>query len=303
MKAWFVGPVEGVNLPGWQVTHVAHISRHSVDADCDLVLVAVTPEVLTPSENWTRYAKADMGERPVPVVWLTSANLAVAGYEAGADLVLVEWNITPVEPWLRARRAMRNLAAKADEVRAVNEQLQSHYATESQHLELARRVRGLVDGQPPDVPGWQVDVSAQERGAMRWIPMGNSRWGFRLVDVPAAPSIIAELVRLAVDTVLLPWSDEPSELLSRANRAIIALKLDPPMMVAGLIGILDIATNSITFARAGDCCPTLIAGDDVTILDTPGGYLGVYDDRFPSRIDTLEPGAVWEAFAVKITRS
>ncbi|MGL6072545.1 MAG: hypothetical protein ACRC8S_00155 [Fimbriiglobus sp.] len=276
------------SLAGHEVRKFPLAARESFGTEVDLLIVNVSQERLTEACHSTRYLRADMGDRLIPILWLAESEFTEAGYEAGADAILPVLDSATLGVWCRQRQAIRKLGHKADEVRAVNEQLQATYATEAQYLELIRRIRAQTPAEFPTLPGWRFETRTQERGSIAVLTT-EDQLHFRLLDAPA-PGIISELVRLAVDAPLSHLSCcEPSEMLVKMNTSLLNLHLDPPVMVGALVGRLNLTTRKLHFARAGYPTP----------LETPGNYLGLFPETYTNHETTID--SEWESFGLKIT--
>ncbi len=250
--------------------------------------------------------RAELGDEYVPVLWLlrpADAGLAVVGLRAGADACLVE----PVEPahlaaqlkaMARTRAATARVGARAAEARLLGDQLRQAFARLDADRELARRVHRAA--LPTDVPAdgaVRVSVCHRPRGrsgadfydARR---LADGRLAFLVGDVPGRGGSAGSLLGLlALRAALLPGEldPDPAAALARANRALLALGLDDPPLVALLAGVAD--ADSIAVARAGLPAPVwLPAAGDAEAWSAPGPFLGTAECAHPALRRALAPG-------------
>ena len=120
---------------GFPVRELPYGTSEPIDLKRVKVIVMILSEMVAPAVAQTRLWRAEMGQQPVPILWLlpfVSNDLHVTGLEAGADACLAR----PVEPrvvlaqvqaMLRARQRGEAIIARAQDVRQLNEQLPRLY--------------------------------------------------------------------------------------------------------------------------------------------------------------------------------
>jgi hypothetical protein len=259
-----------------------------------------------PAAGFTRRARAELGERIVPVIWVApSAEAVAAGLDAGADAGLVR----PVEPAVlvaqvraavRVRAQAATLSDRAAEARALNDQLQRAYRqAEADARLLGLANRAALPRELPAVGGVRFGACHRPRagsdglgGCYDVAPVDADRVAFWVSD---AGGVVGLTVRLAVRGQEVhdgePQPAPPGGVLDRVNRALIGLELDPPPLVGMAYGLIDVRSGETAAARAGlPPAVYLPAGGEPEPWVGLGPFLGAFDAEFPPREGTLSPG-------------
>lgn len=277
------------------------------------LIVIVVGETLAFAAAQTRLWRAEMSDRLIPILWLLpypSAELTIIGLDAGADVCLSR----PLDPgvfaasvraMLRHQQSAARLWNRAAEVRQLNEQLQHAYDAIDQAYDLTRRVqRSLLPRRLPIVDGIRFAVHYRPRSRVGGdlydvVRLDEHHVGFWLADVggPGSPAggMLGLVVKQAIQMKeihpggyrLVP----PDEVLTRVNRELIALELDPPALAGMVCGQLDTRTGAVSLARGG-LPPTLYLSNSggIETWNGPGSHLGAYETDFFLQFGQLEPG-------------
>ena len=301
---------------GYTVTEVPLGTHERVDFAQVAAVVVAAGETLAFAAAQTRLWRVEMGDHPVPIVWVlpfASADLTVSGLDAGADVVLTR----PVDPCvfaaqlraaLRSRDQARGLLARAAEARQLNGQLQRAYAEIDRAFDLARRVqRAWQPRTLPAVDTIRFGVHHRPRSRVGGdiydvCRLDEEHVGFWLADVggPGTPAggLLGLVVRQAVVLKeihangyrLIP----PDEVLTRVNRELLALDLDPPALVGMACGQVNTRTGRVTVARGGLPLAVHVTatgnGISTDMWAGPGPHLGAYEAEFPPQCGHLAAG-------------
>lgn len=175
----------------------------------------------------------------------------------------------------------------------------------SQEEEARRIQQGLFPQVSPQVAGFLVEGHCIPAGAVGgdyydFIPLprrrGGSqqqRWGLVLADV-AGKGLAAALVMAATRAVLrsvVRQVGRPGAVLERVNRTL-GPDLPGNKFVTMFYGVLDAATQTLTFANAGHPWPIYSRGARPQLLKTKQGLpLGVAESRYDECTVELPPEA------------
>jgi sigma-B regulation protein RsbU (phosphoserine phosphatase) len=298
---------------GYTVEEISFGTEQRMDGKRVKVLVVLLGDSVAPAASLTRWWRAEMGEPSIPILWLlpfSSNDLHVAGLEAGADACLarpVEAGVflAQVQRMVQLRQRLEALTARAQEVRALNEQLQRVYSEMDQTFTLGRRIqRSLLPRQLPQVGAIRVAVHHRPRSRLGGdsydiVRLDEHHLGFWLADAGGPGSVSGGLLGIVVKHAvrlkeihgekyrLVP----PEEVLPQVNRELIELDLDPPALVAMVCGQIDTRDGHLTLARAGIPGAMVVSRDTVfNAGPSPGSFLGVYAAEFPLYHGQLNPG-------------
>jgi sigma-B regulation protein RsbU (phosphoserine phosphatase) len=193
-----------------------------------------------------------------------------------------------------ARDQLGDLAASFNEMTGSIEDLMRQ-AEEKRRLEeelrIARAIQmSLLPQGQLSIPGIAITalcVPAREVGGDYYdlLPLGDQRYGLLIADVSgkgtSAAFYMAELKGLMLSLCRIHRS--PRELLINANR-IISDHLDSRSFITMIYAVIDLATRTMTYARAGHT-PLIVRSDNgdgqagVQVLAPDGMVLGVRIDR------------------------
>jgi len=140
--------------------------------------------------------------------------------------------------------------------RPVHERFESAFQTEEHLRELVRRlVRASTIAEPVRVPpGWRVEETGYE-SAGSWMGADGALWLWA-TDPPRVESLVSQLARLTLRLQLIAsqGDEQPGQVLSRWNEALLSLRLDPPVLVGAIVAKLG-EPRSLQVARAGLLAP------------------------------------------------
>jgi serine phosphatase RsbU (regulator of sigma subunit) len=298
---------------GCRITEVILGTHERLDCAKTQIVVTTLGETLAFAAAQTRLWRAEMGDYPIPILWVLpypSAELTVNGLDAGADACLAR----PLDPAVftaQLRALLRNqqrgarLQCRAAEVRQLNAQLQHAYNDIDRAYDLTRRVqRALLPRRLPCVDAIRFAVHHRPRSRVGGdlydvVRLDEHHVGFWLADVggPGNPAggMLGLVVKQAIQMKeihpggyrLVP----PDEVLTRVNRELLALDLDPPALAGIVCGQLDTRTGKVTLARGG--LPPALYLPNAGGIETwngPGSHLGAYEADFGLQYGQIEPG-------------
>ena len=183
-------------------------------------------------------------------------------------------------------RKTHELAEKNKAVSQAYEQLEAALDEKNQDLEMARDIqRSLLPEHSPETGSarfWSTYEPIQQVGGdlYDFIPMGDHRFGIFIGDVsghglPAA--FIASLTKLSLHNNLDRF-DSPQQLLKAINRDL-RMHLKTGHYLTALYGVLDLKTNTLTYAR-GSHPPAILLRPDgfMKKLDAKGMLIGILPD-------------------------
>lgn len=285
--------------------HALGSSPAATLADVAVALVLADPPDAAAAQ--TRRWRAELGDEPLPVVWVLPAEIAdarVSGFDAGADGVLVQpfapdVLLAQLRAAVRSGGVARRGAARAAGARLLGEQLNRLREQSARELDAARRIRlALLARLPARLGHARFAVSHRARGTPGTdfhaaAPVGPDCVVFCVGEVAGLGGAGALLGRFVVESVLNAAEEEASagKLLTRANRQLLALGLDDLPLVALGVGLLDTRTGGLTVARAGLPAPVFVsATGDIEAWAVPGPFLGVAEATYPAHAATLRPG-------------
>lgn len=251
----------------------------------------------------TRRWRAELGDDPVPVVWVIPAHdpaLAARGLDAGADAVLAH----PLEPALlvaqvraaaRCRATVSRVAARAAEARLLGEQMNRAFAQLDRELDAARRVQFAFLHRPlPALGGVRFAVGHRRRSGRDFHAahaIGESRVGFLVGDVIGSGAAGGLLGLAVANSAAARRSPAPAEVLAGVNRELLALGLDDQPLVALIAGSVNVGTGELAVARAGMPAPVFVpAVGEPETWALPGPFLGTAETTYPTRTARLSPG-------------
>ncbi|MCZ2344039.1 MAG: SpoIIE family protein phosphatase [Bacteroidales bacterium] len=288
-------------------------THERIDFSRSHLIVIVVGETLAFAAAQTRLWRAEMGDRSIPILWLlpfSSPELTVTGLDAGADTCLAR----PLDPavfaaqiraMLRHQHCLTRLWSRAAEARQLNEQLQQAYHAMDQAYDLTRRVqRSLLPRRLPVMDGIRFAVHYRPRSRVGGdlydvVRLDEYHVGFWLADVggPGSPAsgMLGLIVKHAIQMKEIHQGGyrlvPPDEVLTRVNRELLALELDPPALAGVICGQLDTRTGAVALARGG-LPPTLYQTNAGTMetWNGPGSHLGAYEADFILQFGKIGPG-------------
>ena len=169
-------------------------------------------------------------------------------------------------------------------------------------LEVARSIqRSLLPRTLPSLPDYDFGALMQPMSAVGGdfydlLDLGAGRLGIAVGDV--SDHGVGAALFMAITVTLLRAEARrdaaPGDVLRRVNRQLLEVN-DPGMFVTVLYGVLDLASGSFTYGRAGHERPVIYAGPG-QLRHPPrarGGLLGIADDPpIDEQQVTLEPGGL-----------
>ena len=175
----------------------------------------------------------------------------------------------------------------------------------AQELATATRIqRGLLPGEPPQVPGYCIDAfleTCYEVGGDLYdfhvVPDG--RLFFLLCDVSGKGMGAALLMSsfLASGRVLYDTCPDPAELAQRLS-AILHRSTDARHFITGFVGCLHPETGTIRYVNAGHPAPCLVRGAELRQLPSTGVPFGVLPSfGYTSDSVELRPGETLALFS------
>ncbi|MBP2231303.1 PP2C family protein-serine/threonine phosphatase [Azospirillum agricola] len=245
----------------------------------DLVLLDVDMPVMNGLEM-CRALRRNATHEELPVLFQTALDSdeeQVRCFDAGGS----DFISKPIRPGecvarvrhqLEKRKLFNDLAAYRERV-----QRELSHARAMQHslLPESRRIAAVAERY-----GLILDAhfeTSSELGGDFWgvYPLDDRRVGFLLIDF-AGHGITAAINTFRLHTLIdrFPMEDAaPSQWLSRLNGALKDV-LPTGQFATAFFGILDLATDTLTFAGAGAPNPVLGVGADLRLLDSAGLVLG-----------------------------
>jgi serine phosphatase RsbU (regulator of sigma subunit) len=283
-------------------------SAPAVDFGPVVVAVVEVGERAEVAAAQTRRWRAELSDQIVPVVWIAAPDLAAAGLDAGADVVLSR----PVESAAfvaQLRRLARlhataaRVAVRAGEARLLGDQLKRALAQLEREQEMARRVhRTLLPKSLPQVGNARFEVCLRPRSGGDFHDvrrLDKHHVGFFVGEVVGAGANTGSLLGVFVQQSLMLKEITgssyrivpPDEVLTAVNRQLLALNLDDLPLVAMLVGVLNVDTGAVALARAG--LPPAVhipASGTPNVWSVPGPFLGTSDTTYQAISRTLAPG-------------
>jgi sigma-B regulation protein RsbU (phosphoserine phosphatase) len=256
--------------------------------------------------------RGQLREAFVPVLFLTadgSPSARLASLRGGADAYLARpfeaaELLALVESFLRIKERQDHLAEKTAEVHRINKRLQAAYQQIDQELELASRIQASFLPQSlPQVPGVRFAVHYQPCGRVGGdfydiFRLDEKHLGFYVADamghgVPA--SLLTIFVKKSVRAKEINGQQyrlvPPGEVLQRLNRDLIEQALSENPFITMAYVLLNFTEGSLSFARSGHPYPLYVPHDGPPQLwQLEGTLLGVFDTRYPVRLERLRPG-------------
>jgi serine phosphatase RsbU (regulator of sigma subunit) len=173
-------------------------------------------------------------------------------------------------------------------------------------LERAQRDADMAIGQQiqqsllrrEEVPGAEIECYSQparEVGGDFYsvFPLDARRQGILVGDV-TGKGVKAALYMTVATTLLQTLArrePSPARVLAAANADLVPTMHRLKMFVTALYAVLDLETNTLTFANAGHLPPLLRRGDTVREADLPGLPLGAVEGAdYQDETIALEPG-------------
>lgn len=157
----------------------------------------------------------------------------------------------------------------------------------------------LLPKQLPELPGWEIEAYYRPARAVGgdfydFIPMDDGRLALVIGDV-TDKGVPAALVMATTRSTLRSAAQrhgDPGRILEEVNEVLVP-EIPPSMFVTCLVGILDAASGSLTFANAGHNLPYVRTSQGVTELRATGMPLGLMPGMsYEVRTATLERGSV-----------
>ena len=178
-------------------------------------------------------------------------------------------------------------ARKEDQqaIRGMQEQLQRQAMVMEKDREVARDLqRSLMPVWLSEFTG--VEVALESKPGARLAGdfydvsrISDSTIAFLIADVsgygmPAA--VIMATARMAFRT-FCGRDVSPRKILEKANEALLQSTLAGHYLTA-FLGVLDTEMLTLQYANASHCCPYLVRGKDISVLDTEGLLVGMFED-------------------------
>lgn len=187
--------------------------------------------------------------------------------------------------------------ANAD-TRRLLDQLQAAYRQLDLGGELAARIGdALLPRSLPRLGGVSVSAAGRSPGQLYDAKrVGERRLVLWLAEVPTAfAGTLGPFVKAATESVV--WAEDrleivpPADVLRRVNDALLALKLDPPPLVAMTYALVDGGSGAVTLSRGGSAPAVQVyaTGERRAWLG-PAPFLGAFPAEFSTFTGTLRPG-------------
>ena len=299
-----------ITSAGFVVTDHLLGSAPAVDFGPVVAAVVEVGERVEVAVAQTRRWRAELGDQIVPIVWIATPERAIAGLDAGADVVLSR----PVEPaafvaqlraLARTHAAASRVAVRAGEARLLGDQLKKTLALLEREQDMARRVqRNFLPKSFPEVGAARFGVCFRPRsrtgGDFHDVRrLDELHVGFFVGEVVGTGTTAGGLLGVFVQqSIVLKETAQssyriipPDEVLTAVNRQLLSLGADDLPLMAMLAGVLNTRTGAITLARAG--LPAAVhvpASDTPSVWSVPGPFLGTADTTYQSLSATLKPG-------------
>jgi len=180
-------------------------------------------------------------------------------------------------------RKSHELADKNKALTQAYDQLEIALDEKNRDLEMAREIQlSLLPENPPNTGSarfWSSYEPIQKVGGdlYDFIPMGDHRFGLFIGDVSGhglAAAFIASLTKLSLHNNL-DRANTPQQLLKAINRDL-RLHLKTGHYLTAFYGVLDLKTNTLTYARGSHPPPVILRADgSVQRLDARGMLIGL----------------------------
>jgi serine phosphatase RsbU (regulator of sigma subunit) len=188
------------------------------------------------------------------------------------------------------------VAARAGEAKLLGEQLNRALAQADRDLDTARRIRlAALPRSFPEVGAARFAVSHLSRGRV-----GSDFYGVHAVGAHRVAFFVGDTIGPAAGGLLGVFAAQvasahaagsPAEVLAAVGRALRALDLPDPPLVAMLAGSLDTRSGQLAIARAGLPAPVFVPADgNAEAWSMPGPFLGVAETTYPVRTGVLRRG-------------
>ena len=178
-------------------------------------------------------------------------------------------------------------------------QLAKALAAQDKELQIVGDIqRSLLPDALPSIPGFELatyyQTSARAGGDYYdFFPLDGQRWGFFIADVAGhgTPAAVLMAITHAIAHARPGVHTPPAALLAYLNDMLTRAYMRGGTFVTAFYLVLDPATRTLVYSRAGHNPPRLVRGDHILPLDGAGGLpLGIQD------------GQVYDQFSVKLER-
>lgn len=211
------------------------------------------------------------------------------------------------ESQLECQTVRQRLQAKEEEleearqaqqkIEDISEQLEKQSMLLEKDREVARELQRSL------TPVWMsnfggVDFGLESRPGVRiagdfydLVKLSDDTFAFLIADVsgyglPAA--VIMATARMAFRTHA-GQHVSPRKIMNNVNEALLQSTLAGHYLTA-FLGVLDTQMLTLQYTNASHCCPYLIRGDELSVLDTDGLLVGMFDEpQYEEKSMQLEP--------------
>ena len=159
--------------------------------------------------------------------------------------------------------------------------------------------RSLLPAALPQIPGFELaayyNTSARAGGDYYdFFPLADGAWGIFIADVAGhgTPAAVLMAITHAIAHAHPGTHTPPGRMLEHLNRRLARSYTRNGTFVTAFYAVLDPATRTLHYSRAGHNPPRLVRGGGVLSLDERGGLpLGIDDDQaFAEASVSLRPG-------------
>lgn len=185
----------------------------------------------------------------------------------------------------RARDDLRLSLKEQREIRTISAQLERQAMLLERDREVVRELRKSLE------PVWiteleGIEVAVENVSGARlagdfcdFIRLTDTTFAFLIADVsgfglPAA--VIMTAARMAFRT-FSGTEPTPKAVMQKANEALVQSTLAGHYLTA-FFGVLDMEMLNLQYANASHCCPCLIRDGSITLLDTDGLFVGMFEE-------------------------
>ncbi|HXE55927.1 MAG TPA: PP2C family protein-serine/threonine phosphatase, partial [Tepidisphaeraceae bacterium] len=192
-------------------------------------------------------------------------------------------------------------------------QLSSALSTLDRELQIVGDIqRSLLPATLPTIPGFDLSASYQTSAQAGgdyydFFPLPDGRWGVFIADVAGhgTPAAVLMAITHAIAHAHPGTHDPPAKMLTHLNHQLTSCYTRGGSFITAFYAVLDPATRTLTYARAGHNPPRLVHDGKVLSLDGQGGLpLGILERQtYCHSTVTLEPNDLLLLYTDGITEA
>jgi sigma-B regulation protein RsbU (phosphoserine phosphatase) len=172
--------------------------------------------------------------------------------------------------------------------------------------------RSLLPESLPHIPGFELaadyQTSARAGGDYYdFFPLPNGQWGILVADVSGhgTPAAVLMAITHAIAHTQPGTHTPPSQMLQHLNHHLVQTYTRWGTFVTAFYAVLDPATRTLTYSRAGHNPPRLLRDGQVRSLDAVGTLpMGItQENEYEQAVVTLDPGDLLVLYTDGITEA